>query len=208
MIVAPRPWPARSAHRRRRRGRRRSTSRRPSQGCGSRAAAGRGRCGRPPVTRARRAGPLRRPSRDRPRGSRTCAWPWRRRLSRRRDAVLEKVSGGRPVTARKSLIRCDWSKYPHSTAIRAQSGRPGRCASVRARSKRSSRATAFGGNPTCSRNRATIRLRLQPSSSASEPIGTRPLVSTRCRHAQSTPGDGARAAARRRISTWSRRSSR
>src|SRR5439155_15450554 len=56
------------------------------------------------------------------------------------------------------------------------------------RSKRSTRAAAFGGSPICSRNRLIRRLRLQPNSSANEPIAAAPWVSLSCLQAHATPG--------------------
>ena len=94
---------------------------------------------------------------------------------------------------RNSAIRCDWSEKPHSNASSPHGIVP---ASSRARSKRRSRATAFGGRPISSRKRATIRLRLQPSSAASVPIGTRPCVARSRRHAHATSREGCASASR------------
>ena len=78
-------------------------------------------------------------------------------------SVATHAVGLKPVKATKSRTRCDWSKYPQRAATSA----PGAVRIIRrARSKRMTRAAAFGASPISVRNCAARWRSLQPTSRA------------------------------------------
>ena len=95
--------------------------------------------------------------------------------------------GEQPQKSWKSRIMCAWSAYPHSAATVARS--PRRCGRLRrARSKRMTRPTTFGGRPNSSRNLAERWRRLHPVSVASSLTVIAPPVLCNKVHARSNSG--------------------